>query len=78
MGGACSANGEKRTEYRLLVGRPEGKKPLGRRRLRWVDIINMNLLEIELNVADWIGLAHDTRRYRVRARVNPVMNIRVP
>jgi hypothetical protein len=39
MGGLCSTNGEKRTAYRLLVGKPEGKRPLGRPRLRWVDNI---------------------------------------
>jgi hypothetical protein len=47
--------GEKRNVYRLLVGKPEGKRPLGRPRRRWIDIIKMNLLEIGLNVVDWIG-----------------------
>jgi hypothetical protein len=49
--------GEKRNEYRLLVGKPEGKRPLGRPRCRWIDKIKMDLLEIGLNVVDWIGLA---------------------
>jgi hypothetical protein len=53
---------EKRNVYRLLVGKPEGKRPLGRPRRRWIDNINMNLLELGLNVLDWIGLAQD--RYR--------------
>jgi hypothetical protein len=60
----------------LLVGKPEGKSPLGRPRRRWIDIINMDILEIELDVVDWIGLAQD--RYRWRAPVDAVMNLRVP
>jgi hypothetical protein len=68
--------GEKRNVYRLLVGRPEGKRPLGRSRSRWIDNIKMDLLEIGLNVVDWIDLAQD--RYRRRALVNSVMNLRVP
>jgi hypothetical protein len=68
--------GEKRNVYSLLVGKPEGKRPLGRPRSRWIDNIKMDLLEIVLNVVDWIGLAQG--RYRWRALVNSVMNIRVP
>jgi hypothetical protein len=68
--------GEKRNVYRLLVGKPEGKRPLGRPRRRWIDNIKMDLLEIRFNVVDWIGLAKD--RYRWRALVNSVMNLRVP
>jgi hypothetical protein len=60
----CGTNGEKRNVYRLLVGKPEGKRPLGRPRRRWIDNIKMNLLEIELNVVDWIGLAQDRYRWR--------------
>jgi hypothetical protein len=67
--------GEKRNVFMLLVGKPEGKRPLGRPRHRWIDRIKMDLLEIGLNV-DWIGLAQD--RYRWRALVNVVMNLRVP
>jgi hypothetical protein len=51
--------GEKRNVCRLLVGKPEGKRPLGILRRRWVDNIEMDLLEIGLNVVDWIGLAQD-------------------
>jgi hypothetical protein len=59
-----------------LVGKPEGKRPLGRPRRRWIDNIKMGLLEIGWCVVDWIGLAQD--RYRWRALVNSVMNLRVP
>jgi hypothetical protein len=67
---------EKRNLYRLLVGKPEGKRPLGRPRCRWIDNIKMDLLEIGFSVVDWIGLAQD--RYSRRALVNSVMNLRVP
>jgi hypothetical protein len=49
--------GEKRNVYMLLVGKPEGKRPLGRPRYRWIVNIKMDLLEIGLSVVDWIGLA---------------------
>jgi hypothetical protein len=61
--------------YRLLVGKPEGKRPLGRPRHRWLDKIKMDLLEIRLGDVHWIGLAQDG--YRWRALVNSVMNLRV-
>jgi hypothetical protein len=67
--------GEKRNVFRLLVGKPEGKRTLGRPRRRWIDNIKMDLLEIRLIVVDWIGLAQD--RYRWRA-LNSVMNRWVP
>jgi hypothetical protein len=51
--------GEKRNVYRLLVGRPERKRPLGRQSRRWIDNIKMDFLEIGLSVVDWIGLAQD-------------------
>jgi hypothetical protein len=68
--------GEKGNVYRLLVGKPEGKRPLGRPRRRWMDNIKMDLLEIGLNVVGCIGLAQD--RYRWRALVNSVRNLWVP
>jgi hypothetical protein len=74
--GDVARMGEKRNVYRLLVGRPEGKRPLGRPRRRWMDNIKMDLLEIELSVVDWIGLAQDG--YRWRGLVNATMNLRVP
>jgi hypothetical protein len=68
--------GEKRNVYRLLVGKPEGKRPLGRPRRRWIDNIKIDLSEIGCGSVDWIGLAQD--RCRWRALVNSVMNFRVP
>jgi hypothetical protein len=68
--------GGKRSVCRLLVGKPEGKRPLGRPRRRWIDNIKIDLLEIGLSVVDWIGLARDRDRWR--ALVNSVMNLRVP
>jgi hypothetical protein len=67
--------GEKKNVYMLLVGKPEGKRPLGRPRRRWMDNIKMDLLETVLNVVDWIGLAQD--RYRWRTLVHSVTNLRV-
>jgi hypothetical protein len=66
---------EERNVYRFMVGKPEGKIPLERPRRRWVNNINMDLVEIGLSVVDWIGLAQD--RYRWRALVNSVMKLRV-
>jgi hypothetical protein len=74
--GHVARMGEKRNVYRLLVGKPEGKRPLERPRRSWIDNIKMDLLEIGLNVVNWIGLAQD--RYRWRALVNSIMNLRVP
>jgi hypothetical protein len=59
MGGACSADGEERGVYRVLVGKPEGKRPLGRPRRRWEDNIRMDLREVGCGGMDWIGLAQD-------------------
>jgi hypothetical protein len=59
---------EKRNVYRLWVGKPKGKRPLGRPRRRWIDNIKMDLLEIGVIVVDWIGLTQD--RYRWRALLN--------
>jgi hypothetical protein len=76
MGGRCSTNGEKRNAYRLLVGKPEGKRPLGRPRRRWVDNIKMDLGKVGWGDVDWIGLAKDRNRWR--AVVNSVLNLRFP
>jgi hypothetical protein len=66
--------GEKRNTYGILVGKPEGKRPLGRSRLRWVDNIKVDLREIGWDGMDWINQAQD--RYQCRALVNTVMNLR--
>jgi hypothetical protein len=76
MGGPCSTNGEKRNAYRLLMGKPEGKRPLGRPRHRLVDNIRKDLGEVGWGDVDWIGLAQDRNRWRVL--VNSVVNLRVP
>jgi hypothetical protein len=67
---------EKRNAYRILVGKPEGKRPLGRPRRKWEDNIKMDLKEIGWGGNDWIHLARDG--YQWRALVNRVMNLRVP
>jgi hypothetical protein len=67
---------EKRNAYRLLVGKPEGKRPLGRPRRRWVNNVRMDLGEVGWGDVDWIGLAKDRNRWR--ALVNLVLNLRVP
>ena len=76
MGGACGRYGEGRGVYRVLVGKPEGKRPLGRPRRRWEDNIRLDLQEVGLGYEDWIGLAQD--RDRCRALVSAVRNLRVP
>jgi hypothetical protein len=68
--------GEKRNVYRLLVGKPEGKRPLGKARCSWVNDIKMDRLEIGWGGVDWIGLAQDRDKWRVL--VNVVLNLRVP
>jgi hypothetical protein len=60
----------------FLVGKSEGKRPLGRPRRRWIDNVKMDLLGVGVSIVDWIGLAQD--RYRWRALVNSVMNLWVP
>jgi hypothetical protein len=68
--------GEGRGVYRVLVGRPKGKRPLGRPRCRWEDNIKMDLREIGIHGANWIQLALD--RVQWRAFVNMVINLQVP
>jgi hypothetical protein len=74
--GHVALMGEKRNAYRLLGGNPEGKRPLGRPRRRWVDNIRLDLGEVRWGDVDWIGLAQDRNRWR--ALVKSVLNLRVP
>jgi hypothetical protein len=74
--GHVARMGEVRGAYNILVGRPEGKRPLGRHRCRWEDNIKIDLRETRFGDVDWIHLAQD--RVRWRALVNTVMNLRVP
>jgi len=68
--------GEERGVYRVLVGKPDGRRPLGRPRRRWVDNIRMDLQEVGCGYMGWIGLAHDTDIWRTL--ISAVMNHRVP
>jgi hypothetical protein len=68
--------GEKWHVYRLLVGKPVGRGPLGRLRRRWLNNIRMDLVEVGWGGVDWIGLAQDMDRWR--ALVNSALNLRVP
>jgi hypothetical protein len=74
--GHVALMGEVRGAYSILVGRPEGRRPLGRPRRRWEDNIKMDLEEIEFGVVDWIYLARDRDTWR--ALVNTVMNFWFP
>jgi hypothetical protein len=67
---------ENRNPYRLLMGKPEGRRPLERPRRRWLDNIGMDFVEVGWVDVDWIGLAQDRDRWR--ALVNSVLNLRVP
>jgi transposase len=75
VGVTCSTHGGGKNVYRVLIERPEVKRPLGRPRRRWVDNIKMDLREIGMDGANWILLAQD--RVRWQACVNTVMNLRV-
>jgi hypothetical protein len=74
--GHVARMGEKRNAYRLLLGKPEGKSPLGRPRRRWLYNIRMDLGEVGWGDVDWIGLAKDRNRWR--ALVDSVLNLHVP
>ena len=76
MGWACGAYGLGEGVYIVLVGKPEGRRPLERPRHRWVDNIMMDLQEMGCGYMDWIGLAQDRDRWRTL--VSAVMNLRVP
>jgi hypothetical protein len=68
--------GEKRNAYRILVGKSEGRRPLGRQRRRWVENIKIDLREIGWDGVEWVDLTQDRDQWR--ALVNTVMNFRVP
>jgi hypothetical protein len=68
--------GEEMNAYRILVGKPEGKRPLGTPRRRWVDYIKMDIREIGYDGMDWVDVAQDKNQWM--AFVNMVMNLRVP
>ena len=74
--GHVARMGEERGAYRVLLGKPDGKRPLGRPRRRWVNNIRMDLQEVGCGYVDWIGLAQDRDSWRTL--VNAVMNLRVP
>jgi hypothetical protein len=74
--GNLARMGQKRYAYRILVGNPEGKRPLARRIRRWEDNSRMDLRDVGWGDMDWIYLAHD--RYQWRALVNTVMSLRIP
>ena len=74
--GHVARMGEEKEAYRVLMGKPEGNRPLGRPRRRWVDNIRMDLQEVGCGYVDWIGLAQDMDRWRTL--VSAVMNLRVP
>jgi hypothetical protein len=76
MDTAYSTNGKKRNEVRILVGKTEGKRPLGRTRRRWKDNVKIDIRDIEWDGMDWIDLVQDRDKWR--ALVNVVMNFRVP
>ena len=76
MGGACSTYGGRERCIQVLVGKSEGKRPLGRPRRRWEDNSKLDFQEVECEGMDWIELAEDRERWR--ALVNAVMNLRVP
>jgi hypothetical protein len=73
--GLVARRGYKRNAYRMLVGRPEGKRPLGRPRRRWVDNIKIDLREIRWDGMNWIDMAQDRDQWR--ALVNMALNLRV-
>jgi len=76
MGAACGLYGERSGLYRILLGKPEGKRQLGRPRHRWDDKIKMDLQEVGCVSMDWIDLAHDSARWW--ALVSVIMKLRVP
>ena len=76
MGRACSQNGEDRSAFKILIGKPTGKRSLGRPRSRWEDNIRMDLEEIGIDSGNWVDSAQDRDYWR--SLVNGALNLRVP
>jgi hypothetical protein len=76
LAGHVARMGRKKYAYRLLMGKPKGKRSLGRPRRRWVNNIKIDVEEMEWGSVDWVGVARDRDKWR--ALVNAVMNLRVP
>jgi hypothetical protein len=76
VGRICGTHGKWRSVYRVLIERPEGKRPLGRPRHRWEDNIKMDVREMVVNEANWIRLAEDRVQWQIF--VNTVMNLQLP
>jgi hypothetical protein len=76
IGRACSTNWKKRNAYRILVGKPERKRPLGRPRRRWLDNIKLDIKDVGWSAVDCIDVAQDRDEWR--ALVNTVMNLQIP
>ena len=76
MGRACSHNGGRWSAFKILTGKPTGKRPLGRPRCRWEDNIRMDLEEVDANAGNWVDSAQDRNYWR--ALVNAALNLRVP
>ena len=74
--GHVARMGEERETYRVLLGKPEGKRPLGRPRRRWMDNVRLDLQEVECGYVDWIGLEQDRDSWLTL--VSAVMNLRFP
>jgi hypothetical protein len=81
MGGACITNGggeKKKNAYKIMVGKPEGKRPLGKQRRRWVDNTMMDLSDIGWDDVDLIDMAQDMEQWRALMKTVMKMNLRVP
>ena len=76
MGRACSQNGGRRSAFKILTGKPKGKRPLGRARRRWKDNFRMDIEEIGINAGNWVDSAQNRNYWR--ALVNTALNLRVP
>ena len=76
MDRACSQNGECKSTFKIVTGKPTGKRPLGRPRRRWEDNIRLDIEEISINAGNWVDSAQDRNNWR--ALVNAALNLQVP